>query len=483
MPEASQEAGLTSVARRLAAWCAGRDGTEWSELAVGRARDAVEDTIACMIAGAAEAPAVAARRAAASWGRGGATAVGTTDRLSAPAAALVNGTAAHSLDYDDIFIPSFGHASAVLVPALLALAEECGRNGAALVDAYIVGLEMQAAVSAGINRAHYLAGWHSTSTIGCIGAAAGCARLIGLDADGIAQAMVLAVSMAGGTKVQFGTTAKPLHAGLGAQHAVQAAVLAEAGMTGRPEALEGRFGFMDLYGAGETRGWESYLADLGDTPAPQLAIERVGLNVKRHSCCGSTHNTLDCVLELQAEHGFAAAEVERVDTLVGSINVRNLMYVTPRNEMEARFSMPYCVAAALHRGRLSLADFRPEAVLRPEIVAMIPRIHMTGRDPKDEPTEAGTRLPHEVRVRLADGRVLESRRTWPRGGVQAPLDAEDRRIKFEDCVVPVLGTEAAAALRESLGRLDQLSDLSEVAQALAAAGTGAPSGNVSDAAE
>ncbi|GHD56104.1 2-methylcitrate dehydratase [Thalassobaculum fulvum] len=476
MSEASQEAGQHrvepgSVAGRLAAWCAGR-GKVWSDLAVGRARDAVEDTIACMIAGAHEAPAVAARRAALAWGRGGATAVGTAGRLSAPAAALVNGTAAHSLDYDDIFVPSFGHASAVLVPALLALAEERGRDGPALLDAYIVGLEMQAAVGAGVNRAHYLAGWHSTSTIGCIGAAAGCARLIGLDAEGIAQAMVLAVSMAGGTKVQFGTAAKPLHAGLGAQHAVQAAVLAEAGMTGRPEALEGRFGFLELYGAGETRGWEGHLEGLGDTPA----IETVGLNVKRHPCCGSAHNTLDCVLELQAEHGFAAAEVERVDTLVGSINVRNLMYATPRNEMEARFSMPYCVAAALHRGRLSLADFRPEAVRRPAIVAMIPRIHMTGRDPKDEPTEAGTRLPHEVRIRLADGRVLERARTWPRGGVQAPLDAEDRRIKFEDCVAPVLGADAAATLRTSLGRLDRLADLSEVTAALALAGTGAAAG-------
>jgi 2-methylcitrate dehydratase PrpD len=253
---------------------------------------------------------------------------------------------------------------------------------------------------------------------------------------------------------------------------VQAAVLAEAGMTGRQEALEGRFGFMDLYGAGETRGGEGYLAGLSDT----LAIETVGLNVKRHPCCGSAHNTLDCVLELQAEHGFAAAEVERVDTLVGSVNVRNLMYVTPRNEMEARFSMPYCVAAALHRGRLSLADFRPEAVRRPAIVAMIPRIHMTGRDPKDEPTEAGTRLPHEVRVRLADGRVLESQHTWARGGVQAPLDAEDRRVKFEDCVAPVLGTEAAAALRANLGRLDRLAGLAEVTAALARAGAGAAAG-------
>lgn len=468
MSKTKEEAGLTSVADHLATWCA-RHGRSWSDLAVGRARDAIEDTVACMIAGSAEPPAVAARRAAAAWGRGTSTAVGTSDRLSAPAAALVNGTTAHSLDYDDIFIPSFGHASAVLVPALLALAEERGVDGAAVIDAYIVGLEMQAAVSAGVNRAHYLAGWHSTSTIGCIGAAAGCARLIGLRAGGIAQAMSLAVSMASGLKVQFGTMAKPLHAGLGAQHAVQAAVLAEAGMVGRPEALEGRFGFMDLYGAGETRGWEDHLAAMGST----AAIETIGLNVKRHPCCGSTHNTLDCVLELQAEHGFAADEVERVDTLVGSINVRNLMYGTPRNEMEARFSMPYCVAAALHRGRLSLADFRPEAVLRPEIVAMIPRIHMTGRDPNDEPTEARARLPHEVRIRLADGRVLENARTWPRGGIQAPLDAEDRRIKFEDCVAPMLGTDAAAALHASLGRLDRLGSMAEVTAALASAGTGA----------
>lgn len=488
MPEAQPQAGghdlePGSVAGRLAAWCAGRDPGGWSDLATARARDAVEDTVACMIAGAAEPPAVAARRAALAWGRGGAAAVGTPERLAAPAAALVNGTAAHSLDYDDIFTPSFGHASAVLVPALLALAEERSRDGAALgaatlgaatlggaavLDAYIIGLEMQAAVGAGVGRAHYLAGWHSTATVGCIGAAAGCARLIGLDADGIAQAMALAVSMAAGPKVQFGSMAKPLHAGLAAQHAVQAAVLAEAGMRGRADALEGRFGFLALYGAGETRGWEGHLAAMAEVPA----IETAGLTVKRHPCCGSAHNTLDCVLELQAEHGFRADAVERIDTLVGSVNARNLMYATPRDEMEARFSMPYCVAAALQRGRLSLADFRPEAVRRPEILDIMPRIRMTGRDPQDEPTEPGIRLPHEVRVRLAGGRVLERARSWARGAVQHPLDAEDRRIKFDDCVAPVLGADAAAALHASLGRLEHLAGIAEVTAALASAGRG-----------
>lgn len=195
------------------------------------------------------------------------------------------------------------------------------------------------------------------------------------------------------------------------------------------------------------------------------AIEWAGLTVKRHPCCGSAHNTLDCVLALQAEHGFTAAEVERIDTLVGSVNARNLMYDSPRDEMEARFSMPYCVAAALHRGRLSLADFRPEAVRRPEILAMLPRIRMTGRAPEDEPREAGARLPHEVQVRLADGRVLQRAQTWARGSVQDPLDAADRRVKFTDCVAPVLGADAAETLRASLGRLDRLADLAEVTAA------------------
>ena len=217
-----------------------------------------------------------------------------------------------------------------------------------------------------------------------------------------------------------------------------AAVQAEAGMRGRADGLEGRFGFLELYGAGETRGWEGHGAGTDDAPA----IEWAGLTVKRHPCCGSAHNTLDCVLALQAEHGFAASEVERVDALVGSVNARNLMYPTPRDEMEARFSLPYCVAAALQRGRLSLADFQPEAVRRPEVLAMLPRIPMTGRDPGDEPTDPGVRLPHEVRVRLADGTVLERARTWARGAVQDPLDAADRRVKFADCVAPALGAAA-----------------------------------------
>jgi 2-methylcitrate dehydratase PrpD len=442
-----------SVAGRLADWCAAQPRA-WPEQATARARSAVEDTVAVMVAGSADAVADAARKAAPAWGLGNASIVGDTRRLAAPGAAFVNGTAAHALDFDDILLGAFTHASAVLVPALLALAEERRLGGAELLDAYIVGLEMQAAVSDGVNVSHYLAGWHSTSTLGTIGTAAGCARLLGLDADGIRNAISLAVSMASGAKVQFGTMAKPMHAGLGAMHAVQAALLAEAGMQGHAEALEGKFGFLALYGGGFPRGWDHVLDGLGRP----LVIERLGLAQKRHPCCGSAHNTLDCVLDLKARHGFAAEDVDAIDALVGSTNVRNLMYGVPENEMQARFSMPYVVSAALLRGRLSLDDFTPEAVLRPELAALMPRVRMTGRDPKDEPADIKDRLPHLVSVRLKNGQVLEAGKAWPRGSIQDPFTEDDRRFKFEDCVVRKLGPNAARDLEQELRGLDRVSD-------------------------
>ena len=141
------------------------------------------------------------------------------------------------------------------MPALLAVALARGASGRSLVDAYLVGLEAQAAVGRGVNPSHYTLGWHATSTVGCIGTAAGVAWLNGLDATGIARAMSLAVSMAAGVKGQFGTPAKPLHAGLAARNAVEAAALAACGMTGRIDILEAPQGFRELFGEPDATGW------------------------------------------------------------------------------------------------------------------------------------------------------------------------------------------------------------------------------------
>ncbi len=450
-----------SVITRLADWAA-ETPPAWSELALERATHAVEDIVACLVAGAGDEAAARVRSAIAPWGEGPGTVVGQHASAATPWAALANGTAAHALDYDDNFRPALTHATAVLFPALLALAEETDASGLALLDAYIVGLEIQAAVGRGVNRSHYDLGWHATSTIGCIGAAAACARLLRLDVARTAQAMSLAVSMASGLKAQFGTMAKPFHAGLAAQHAVTAATLARAGLQGRDTALEDKLGFLPLYGGPNPAGWGSALARLG---AP-LAIEEHGLLPKRHPCCGAAHLVLDCVLDLQQEHGFHADEVVRIDALISTGNKRNLMYDDPQNEMQARFSLPYCVAVALRNGKLRLADFRPASVHRPALRGLLALTHVRTHDPAREPSDPETRLPHRVEITLKNGQRLAASRLHPRGSIEDPFDEADRARKFHDCCETILAPQDIEVLHTRLRKLRALDHVRALASHL-----------------
>lgn len=437
---------MPSAIERIADWS--RSGPAFSPLARLRAHHAIADTIGCMLAGIGDQATQAVRGAfAAGIGLQGPAAAAGGGRATEAIAALVNGTAAHALDYDDNFRPGITHASAVLVPALLAVAQGRGATGRAFVDAYLVGLEAQAAVGRGINPAHYTIGWHATSTVGAIGTAAGTAWLMGLDAAGIARAMSVAASMAAGPKGQFGTPAKPLHAGLAARNAVDAAALAAAGMTGRFDILECPMGIAELFGDDSAAGWNKMVL------ASPHVIESDGLTPKRHPCCGSTHNTVDAILDLKARHGFGADDVESVDTLVGIANARNLAYPDPQDEMQARFSMHYCVALALLQDRLSLADFTPAAVRRADIRRLLPRTTMRAYDKSEE---AAGRKPHRVTIRLKDGRVQTAERLEPKGSIADPFDDADREAKFGDCCA---GLPGAAALYARLADIDAAADL------------------------
>jgi 2-methylcitrate dehydratase PrpD len=450
---------MPSVIEVIAEWSASEH--RFSDLARLRAKHAIADTIGCMVAGVDDFSTQAVRGAfAAEIGASGPSLVIGGGRASTVVAALVNGTAAHALDYDDNFRPAISHASAVLVPALLAIAQASQADGRSLIDAYLVGLEAQAAVGRGVNPSHYTAGWHATSTVGAIGTAGGAAWLMGLGASGIARAMSVAVSMAAGVKGQFGTPAKPLHAGLAARNAVEAARLAAAGMTGRLDILESPQGFLELFGGRDASGW----ADL--TLASPHVIESHGLTPKRHPCCGSTHNTIDAILDLRARHGFTAGQVAAVKAHVGIANVRNLAYPEPANDMQARFSMQYCVALALLQDGLRLADFTPEAVARPEVRRLLPRTTMTAYS-REEELAAGGRPPHRVTVQLSDGRVLEAERRAARGSMADPFDDMDRRLKFADCCARRLDETHSMELYEVLQALDGAHDLGFLAPAFA----------------
>jgi 2-methylcitrate dehydratase PrpD len=431
----------------LAKWVAGAPRVR-GRRALALAKNAMKDIVACMLAGARDAATLSVARAARGWGAGRCSIVGQAASLSAPAAALVNGTAAHALDYDDNFHPMAGHATAVLAPAIFAVAEARGASGQEVLDAYIVGLEVQARIGEGVNLAHYERGWHSTSTVGTFGAAAACARLHGLDRAGASAALSLAFSMAGGSKLQFGTMAKPMHAGLAAQHGVMAAALAAAGVRGIAEPLEGEWGFRDLFAGDSSPGFGTR------PPGRPLAIERYGLKAKIHPCCASVHCAVDALLELQRMHGFSAAEVERVDTLVNRVSFDNLRYPDPRTELEARFSMHWCIALALVQGRLGLDDFTPAALARKDVRAWLPRISMRHTEPGGEhPSKDNGREPALTTVRLRDGRTLERYAQHPKGSLQAPLAEGELDAKFEDCAGD------RSVLRAMLDRFERLPDI------------------------
>lgn len=389
------------------------------------AEEAIADTLACMVAGQNDVATQSVRQGADLTEQGGKATLVGGGSATAPMAALVNGTSAHALDFDDNFTPGMSHASAVLVPALLALGESRGASGTELVRAYLVGLEAQALVGHGVASEHYAAGWHGTSTIGTIGTAAGCAVLMELGHEETVQAMSLAVSMASGMKGQFGTAAKPFHAGLAARNAVEAAQFAASGLFGRADILERAQGFGSLMGGGAEADWS------GIDDCPGHVIGRVGLSPKIHPCCGSTHNAVDMVIALRREHGFQAREVAEVVLTVGRANYRNLAYPDPVTVMEARFSMQYCVALALMQDRLSLSDFQDQAIRRPQLRDLFTRISMQVV-PREEEKDR-QRTAHRAKIWLQDGREFSASLANPRGTLANPLDAATWLAKIQDC--------------------------------------------------
>ncbi|WP_288431406.1 MmgE/PrpD family protein [uncultured Agrobacterium sp.] len=417
---------MTTVLEKIARHLVSR--TSFSATATERAEDAIVDTIGCMIAGMNDA---APRSVAAAFldeiNENGASLVFTGGRASRSIAALINGTAAHCLDFDDNFHPARAHASAALVPALLSVATSSDEfSGHMLVRAYLAGLEAQTSIGFGVIPSHYNRGWHGTSTIGCIGAAAGVAVFLGLDEAQIANAMSLATSMASGPKGQFGTGAKPFHAGIAARNAVEAALLAQSGLGGRLDILERPQGFLDLFGGDEATGW----ADLSWNE--KHIIETRGLVAKLHPCCASTHRAIDAALDLQNEYGFSIEDIKRIDTKVGRSAVDNLAYPNPSDEMQARFSMQYCLTVALSNGNLSLRDFTPQAAKRPELRVHMAKINMTSYSAEEE--RGVERLPHKVDIVLNDGRTLSTERLHAHGSIAAPLTNDQKLTKFEDCL-------------------------------------------------
>ncbi|ODU05831.1 MAG: 2-methylcitrate dehydratase [Pseudonocardia sp. SCN 72-86] len=370
-----------------------------------------------------------------------ATAIGTGLRLPAPSAALLNGTLAHSLDFDDTHLPSVLHPSSPVVPAALAVAEATGAAPTALLDAAGVGVEVAVRLGMGGydrelgNSVFFERGLHATSICGTIGAAVAAAMLRGLDADGIAHTAGIAASMGAGLLEanRTGGTVKRMHCGWAAHAGVVAADLARNGLTGPPTVIEGRFGFLQAY-CGDQTDVDAVVAGLGEH------WELPGIFFKPYPCNHFTHSGIDAALALRAEHGVDPDRVVSLELGVPTPVLRTIAQpvedkARPRSGYHAAFSGPYTVASALLSDRsethglgLGHADFTDEAAADERRLALAAKVTCVADARCDEifPDQ----FPAVLRAVLDDGRREEVRVDANRGGPGNPLSTAEHAVKF-----------------------------------------------------
>jgi 2-methylcitrate dehydratase PrpD len=454
----------SSVIEQLSAYVATESFDKLPDSTVRAARRAILDTLGVTLAGSVEVTAERVRALLAHRrGSEGATVVGSALRGPVEDAALANGTAAHALDYDDLHQSLSGHPSVPVLPAALALAERQHLSGAALITAFLVGIEIEAKLGRALNPGLYETGWHATSVLGVFGAAAAAAKLLGLSVERIAQALAIAASLASGIKANFGTDCKPLHAGHAARCGVEAALLAEGGFTGNPRALEHGDGFGATYGAGSPPAWDVATAGLG---APHEIVDP-GIGVKRFPACASTHQALDATLALAEEHAIDAAAVEAVECAVHYLAPHQLIYDRATTALEGKFSMPYCVSVALLDRSVGFAQFTDERVRRADVQALMPRVRMVVHPEQTTRDCLPTRF-SEVTIALRDGRRLQRRVHQAKGQPRNPLTDGELIVKFRDCAARALPVERAESILAAVQQLETLADVSALARLLSA---------------
>jgi 2-methylcitrate dehydratase PrpD len=443
-----------ATAQEIATWVVDTTLARMPDLVVRRARSAIIDTTAAILAGVSEPVSrMAAEVVEEDACAPAASQLGTAVRTSMEGAAFLNGISGHALDYDDVSISATAHPSVVVLPAALAAAEAMGASGGALIEAYVVGIEVMAKLGLAMGPEHYRRGWHATSTLGTLGAAMAAGKLLDLDAGRLANALAIAASQAGGIRQNFGTMTKPLHAGHAARCGLGAARLAARGVEGNAAALDGPAGFFAVFGFG---------ADAPDLVRPSLGdpydLAAVGLSVKRYPCCYATHRAADAILELRARPDVGPGQVERLEVRVPPGALVPLLYKRPETGLQGKFSMQYVVAAGLLDGRLGLDTFTDEMVRRPEVRALEELMEVVedcsipaGRNPID-----GGHV--QVAAQLRGGVEQACRVEKPLGSPERPLSSAQLADKFRNCARG-LDPERVQRVLDQLEHLEELSDV------------------------
>lgn len=371
--------------------------------------------------------------------------IGHRQRQSVAHAALINGAAAHALDYDDTLASFFGHPSVTIFPALLALAEWKELSGRDLLTAYLVGLQAGAVIGSSAGIAHYMAGWHATSTIGHFASAAACARLLKLSTLQTQFALGIAGTRSSGLKRVFGSMCKPYHAGLAAEAGLTAALLAQMGFESAPDILEGEHGFFKCL-KGEPH------MEMAEKLGAQWEV--TNLAQKYHASCHATHSPIEAALALVVEYKLKTDNIKTIRVNVSQLSLDAASHMKPNTGLQGKFSIPFCIASALIFGATGSSAFTTENVNDAEISSFMKKItvHLDS---------SVASLGAIVEIKTFDGGTYSKQLNILNQIPSLEIKRVKIKKKYDDICQPLLGKTSSDAVVESIIDFDKIPNVNQ----------------------
>jgi 2-methylcitrate dehydratase PrpD len=386
-------------------------------------------------------------------GKSEATLISTGTPTTAPLAAFGNGALAHALDYDDTLWSYVGHVTAVVLPAALAVAESQNCRGRDLLAAFAIGAEAAHLIGERISEGLRARGFHPTPAIGVFGAAVASALLQGADSHGMAGALTLAANMSSGVRQNFGSPAKPMSVGWAAQAGVMAARLAQQGLSGSADAIEGPQGFC--------RAVSGIVVPSAFAESTEMALVSPGVGFKLYPCCTGTHPTVEALSDIRKKHSLQPGQIDSIRVEVTPEVIGELIYQVPADARQARFSLPFCAATALVDGAVALHHFAEPLRMSPEVRDLMRRVKMSPRD--DLPRSGEADCPAaRVTVRTRDGRRVQKWVGCARGNPSNPASDAELERKFYECASQ--GEMTQTESEELLEELKRLQDIPRVGE-------------------
>ena len=417
------------------------------------------DSIATMIAGRDDPVVGATEQGLESLKSDGTSRLYFTDKKTAsPIAAWINGAAAHAMDYDDVSM--LGHPSAVLMPAIMAEAEEIGATGKDMVSAYVAGFEVWGELVFREKGSHRTRGWHPTGIFGTLAAAAACCVLHKFNAEKTQNALGIAASQSSGLTSNLGSMVKPFHAGHAAFAGIMAARYAAAGMEASDDAIEHTSGFLSA--VSEKGDYDS------ETPADHLGsdwhILKRRLSIKMYPVCYGTHRIIDATIALVEKEPLNPDAIERITAHIGKVQDDMVRHQRPKTGLQGKFSFEFTIASSIVEKRVGLRELTDEFVNRDDIQNIINRVERVVTDQYDPKMENYPRFDF-VEVFLKDGRKIESEKVArPKGHAENPINTNELWNKFDDCLSDAFPPEQRRALFDKLQNLENLPSISALYQ-------------------